>query len=58
MTFKVDGNDIFPKDRQLAKQLFFKEVMPSGNVMEVKPVHSEYLLLVDYQCYTLKTVEK
>ena len=27
-------------------------------VTEVKPLHPEYLLLVDYQCYTLKKIKK
>ena len=35
------------------KQLFPKEVTEEGIVMLVKPEQFLYLLLVDYQCYTL-----
>ena len=38
---------------QEEKQPFPKLVTDDGMVIEVKLVQSEYLLLVDYQCYTL-----
>ncbi|WP_297143674.1 hypothetical protein [uncultured Prevotella sp.] len=41
------------KLRQPEKQLFPNEVIPAGKVMLVKPLHKKYLLLVDYQYYTL-----
>ena len=38
---------------QNEKQLLINEVTEEGMVIEVKLLHSSYLLLVDYQCYTL-----
>ena len=38
---------------QFSKQQSPKLVTELGMVMEVKPLQSEYLLLVDYQYYTL-----
>ena len=41
------------KPLQPAKQDSPSEVTDEGIVMEVKPLQSRYLLLVDYQYYTL-----
>ena len=41
------------KPEQPEKHLSPKEVTEEGIVMLVKPEHNVYLLLVDYQCYTL-----
>ena len=41
------------KPLQLAKHSDPNEVTDEGMVIEVKPLQLEYLLLVDYQYYTL-----
>ena len=41
------------KSLQLKKQDSPNEVTDVGMVIEVKPLQSSYLLLVDYQYYTL-----
>ena len=41
------------KPLQFWKQPSLNEVTDEGIVMEVKPLHEWYLLLVDYQYYTL-----
>ena len=41
------------KPEQSEKQYFPKEVTEEGIVTLVKPEQYMYLLLVDYQCYTL-----
>ena len=41
------------KPKHFSKQLYPKEETEEGIVMLVKPVQQEYLLLVDYQYYTL-----
>ena len=41
------------KPLQREKQALPNEVTEEGMVIEVKPLQPEYLLLVDYQCYTL-----
>ena len=41
------------KPLQYAKQKSPNEVTDEGMVIEVKPLQLEYLLLVDYQYYTL-----
>ena len=41
------------KPLQPEKQASSNEVTDEGIVMEVKPVQPQYLLLVDYQYYTL-----
>ena len=41
------------KPEQPEKQYFPKEVTEEGIVTLVKPEHDKYLLLVDYQYYTL-----
>ncbi|WP_337485345.1 hypothetical protein [Prevotella sp.] len=48
-----EGIVILVKPEQPEKQPFPKEVTEEGMVMLVKPEQQEYLLLVDYQCYTL-----
>ena len=40
------------KPLQPEKQLSLNEVTEEGMVMEVKPLHFAYLLLVDYQYFT------
>ena len=45
------GTDVKPL--QLEKQLSPNEVTDEGMVIEVKPLQAAYLLLVDYQYYTL-----
>ena len=46
------------KPLQLEKQKLPNEVTDEGMVIEVKPLQLKNVLLVDYQYYTLKTVEK
>ena len=41
------------KPLQLKKQQSLNEVTNGGMVIEVKPLQPSYLLLVDYQYYTL-----
>ena len=48
-----EGIVMLVKPEQPRKQPFPKEVTEEGIVMLVKPEQLEYLLLVDYQCYTL-----
>ena len=43
---------------QPEKQELSNEVTDEGIVIEVKPLQKENVLLVDYQYYTLQTVEK
>ena len=48
-----DGMVIEANPSQEEKQPFPKLVTDDGMVIEVKLVQTLYLLLVDYQCYTL-----
>ena len=48
-----EGMVIEVKPLQPKKQDSSNEVTDEGMVIEVKPLQLEYLLLVDYQCYTL-----
>ena len=48
-----EGMVIEVKPLQLAKQFSPKDVTEEGISMEVKLLQPEYLLLVDYQYYTL-----
>ena len=48
-----EGIVMFVKPKQPEKQWSPKEVTEEGIVMLVKPEQLSYLLLVDYQCYTL-----
>ena len=48
-----EGMVIEVKPLQPKKQPSPNEVTEEGMVMEVKALQPEYLLLVDYQCYTL-----
>ena len=48
-----EGMVIEVKPLQPEKQEVPNEVTDEGMVIEVKPLQSLYLLLVDYQCYTL-----
>ena len=41
------------KPLQSSKQPQPNEVTDEGMVIEVNPLQEQYLLLVDYQCYTL-----
>ena len=48
-----EGSVMLVKPEHQRKQLSPKEVTEEGSVMLVKPEQFEYLLLVDYQYYTL-----
>ena len=48
-----EGMVIEVKPLQPEKQNSPNEVTDEGMVIDFKPLQSEYLLLVDYQCYTL-----
>ena len=48
-----EGMVIEVKPLQPSKQDQSNEVTDEGMVIEVKPLHFSYLLLVDYQYYTL-----
>ena len=48
-----EGMVIEVKPLQFQKQFPPNEVTDEGMVIEVKPLHILYLLLVDYQYYTL-----
>ncbi len=48
-----EGMVIEVKPLQPLKQDSPNDVTDEGMVIEVKPLQSLYLLLVDYQCYTL-----
>ena len=48
-----EGIVMLVKPEQLLKQQKSKEVTEEGMVILVKPEQPEYLLLVDYQYYTL-----
>ena len=48
-----EGMVIVVKSQQLMKQNSPKDVTEEGMVIEVKLLQPEYLLLVDYQYYTL-----
>ena len=48
-----EGIVMFVKPKQPEKQDLPKEVTEEGIVMFVKPKQEAYLLLVDYQYYTL-----
>ena len=50
---RPSGKEILVKLRQPEKHHFPNEVIPAGKVILVKLLQIEYLLLVDYQCYTL-----
>ena len=55
---KPSGNSILVKLLQPLKHSLFNEVKPTGKEILFKLLQSENVLLVDYQYYTLKTVEK
>ena len=49
---------MFVKDLQCWKHPLPKEVTEEGIVMLVKPLHSLYLEVTDYQLFMVNTVEK
>ena len=49
---------MFVKPEQPSKQASPKEVTEDGIVMLVKPLHSLYLEVTDYQLFMVNTVEK
>ena len=53
-----EGMVIDVKPLQPEKQWSPNEVTDEGMVIDVKPLQPQNVLLVDYQYYTLKTVEK